>query len=205
MQSRDNAPDDVPQHQCMLRTDCPSRGIRLTTLAGGALNQPHVNHVCQWDVGSGREAHLFMNMVTAEPTSWLGNQPVPDNFALANPSLLLLGHPEPHDYLYGFSTQSHFPQHPLNASDQLSEGSDGLVLASVGENPDPAIAVDYDDVSPGGIWSDSEDPGGFSRCDTDPRGPIHLTTNIRMARPQVSYSDLIKEVCRYSAWKTHWY
>ena len=73
----------------------------------------------------------------------------------------------------------------------------------IGGNVGPVVATGYDETSRS--WPRSEDPGCFSRCGIDPGAPIHLTTNIRMVLPHVSYLCLFEEVCRYSIWRVHWY
>ena len=137
-------------------------------------------------------------MVTAGPTYWPENHPVP-GVVFVDLSPFLPGDDEPQDQLHGeWCACSYTPS-------QVPESPDGW-FPGIGESLDPVAAVGYPDNSPcGDVGPGSENPGISPRCGTDPGGPIHLTTNISVPSPQVSYLHLIEEVCPYSAWKTHWY
>ena len=82
----------------------------------------------------------------------------------------------------------------------LPEGRN-IFPPGIGRNVDLVVPAGYDEASHS--WPGSEDPGSFSRCGIDPGVPIHLTTNIRVVLPHVSYLCLSEEVCRYSVWRAH--
>ena len=194
MQSQDN-PNDVSHYPCMSRASHPSKGVRLTVPAGDASTQYHSSYVLQQDIEFQYEASQSMGMDMTDPGYWPEDHPVSGSVMSVNQYPFFSGHPGTHDCLH---EQRYPPPHPLYpyTPGQLSEGR------SVGGNLGPSMVGYADNVSCRDVGPGSEDPCISPRCGTDPGGPIHLTTNISMAFSQVSYPNLIKEVCHYSAWKT---
>ena len=125
--------------------------------------------------------------------------PVPPYFlsyqdATTLPWFQLVGHPGPYDHVPGLSTQP-------NSYTLL--GGYHVYAPGVGGTIDPFFTAGYDISTHGGIVPGY--PVDFPRCDPNPGGPIHLTTNISVVSSQVSPLYLSQEVCRHSVWKTHWY
>lgn len=179
MQSQEHTSYEVSPCQCMCRTVFTIKDVRLTAPARtGPRNR-------EWDVGP---QHGAVNGVTS-----------------MTPQAFPPGYLEPDG--------NHWPPaqfHPLQMDvyspgmfGQLSGGYNAF-LPGAGGCVDPLVAVGHDGVPAyGGTGIGYGDP--FSRCDTNAGGPIHLTTNISAASPQVSFQYLSQEVRRCSVWKAHWY
>lgn len=150
--------------------------VRLTVFVGYALFRE-----AQWDAGSQYEAHHSVGVGTPAPLYFLG-------FQDAATMPWFQQEPGPYVYLHGLSTQPYPLQPSMYSSHTLPGGYGGLALGA-GGHINPSFTVGY------------EDPGSFPRCDTNPGGPIHLTTNISVVSCQVSPLY----VCRYSIWKVYWY
>ena len=186
MQSQDNDPD-VSQNQCIRRTYRTSKDVRLTTPTGDTIYQ-HDSY--QLEVASQDEPSQPMGIGTARPTYWQDCPPAPSD-VVWDPRGFLLGHIEPYNQRNELSVQSYSPLYPPYV---LPEGS---LLSGIGGIVNSAVPVGYG-LPYQNTWAGGEDPGYFPRCGTGPGGPMHLTTNIRMASPQVSYLHLFEEVCRHS-------
>jgi len=154
-----------------------TEGVRLTVLVGHTSNLHPINlRDTQWDVGPHYEDHQSAGVGTPVPPYFLG---YPD----VELPLFQLGHPGPYGYLHGLPTLQPSPYYSYT----IPGGYNGFVLGA-GGTTNPSFTAGYDNISArGGAAPGSEDPGSFSRCDTNPGGPIHLTTtNISVASAQVS-------------------
>ena len=180
--------------------DDSTEGVRLTVLAGYTLDPYPISlRDAQWDVGPQYEAHQSAGVGTPVPPHFLGYQD-----AVALP-WFQPGHPGPYGHLHGLSTQPYPLQLGTYSLYTMPQVYNGLPLG-VGGEINQSFAAGHNTVPTHGCAVPGyEDPGSFPRCDTNPGGPIHLTTNISVVSSQVSPLYLSQEVCRYSVWKTHWY
>jgi len=191
MQPQGNTPEEYSQRRGMYRTGHPSsKDVRLTVFAGEFhISNPYP--VSGVDIGPQPGPYWFAYIVPPGPTYGPDYQGVLDAPTF-DPPTFPPRYPGPygrhHGQLAQTGTQSQY------GVSQPTEGRDSFFPPGV----NPAIGAGYNNSG----W---EDPGHFSRFGLDPGGPIHLTTNISAASPQVSYQSPSGEVCNYSVRKAHWY
>jgi len=192
MQPQGSAPESDSQRRRMCRTGRPSsKDVRLTMFAGSFYisNQYPVSGV---DSGPQPQPHWCADMDPPWPTYGPDYQGILEVVVL-DPPVFQPGYPGSHGHHTGLLNQpcSYSPY----GVDQPVENPGGFFS--------PAVGVGYNDYED--PWFEWEDPGRFSRFGLDSGGPIHLTTNISAASPQVSYQSLSGEVCHCSVRKAHWY
>jgi len=177
MQPQDD-PNNDTQYQCMFLACPPSEGIRLTTPVG--------------DIRFQDEAAQSVDMIMVNPPYWPETHPVLGDLMWVDAPLFSQG-------------QWYSPLRPPYTY-TLPEDPNGLFPPNVGENLDRATAAGYGgNIPQEGVGPSNGDLRVSPRYGIDPEGHIHLTTNISMTWPRVSYPHLVEEVCHRSASKTRWY
>lgn len=171
-----------------VHADHTAEGVRLTPLTDYAFPCP-TSRDPQWGAGSQYEVYRPTGAPYYDPYQ---------GFTSVTPLTLPPGYiAGSYGYRYGPST--HFV-----GVHALPEGYDGF-HPGVGGNINPMVGYNADFTrEETGLGYAPEDPGSFPRCDANPGGPIHLTTNISEAS-HVSSLHLSQEVCRHSVWRAHWY